>query len=165
MQNIRELAARFRHAVFEKDLAEHSRLGRTGVYLIRLFYGIGRKFADGQLNLWATSLVYTTLLSLVPLIAVSFSVLKAFGVQNQLQPALLKFLTPLGEQAVEVSNNIVEFVNNTQVGVLGALGIALLFYTVISLLQKIEEAFNAIWQVPGTRGLARRFRALPYLPW
>jgi membrane protein len=89
--------------------------------------------------------------------AVSFSVLKAFGVQNLLQPALLKFLAPLGQEAAEVSNNIVEFVNHTQVGVLGASGLALLFYTVISLLQKIEEAFNTIWQVPGTRRLARRF--------
>lgn len=44
-----------------------------------------------------------------------------------------------------------------RVGVLGSLGIALLFYTVLSLLQKVEEAFNEIWQVSHVRGFSRRF--------
>ena len=39
-----------------------------------------RDLAYGQLTLRATGLVFTTLLSLVPLLALSFSVLKAFGV-------------------------------------------------------------------------------------
>jgi len=44
----------------------------------------------GRLSLEAMSLVYTTLLSLVPLLAVSFSVLKGFGVHKRIEPLLLR---------------------------------------------------------------------------
>ena len=73
---------------------------RQGLGLIRIartVYVLVRDIADGQLTLRAMSLVYTTLLSLVPLLAVSFSVLKGFGVQNELKPILLNFLAPMGE--------------------------------------------------------------------
>ncbi len=116
-----------------------------------------RRLMDGQINLWAMSLVYSTLLSLVPLLAVSFSVLKGFGVHNELEPLLLEALAPLGSQAQTISDNIIGFVNNLRVGVLGTVGIAFLFYTVIALLQKIESAFNSIWGVAETRSVSRRF--------
>jgi membrane protein len=103
------------------------------------------------------SLVYTTLLSLVPLLAVSFSVLKAFGVHNQIEPLLYNLVAPLGEQGHEIVANILGFVDNMRVGVLGAVGLGLLIYTVISLIQKIEQTFNYVWQSKGSRSFARRF--------
>lgn len=112
---------------------------------------------QGHLNLYAMSLVYTTLLSIVPVLAVSFSVLKAFGVHNQLEPTLLTFLAPLGQKGVELTQQVITFVDNIKVGVLGALGLAFLIYTVISLMQKVEEAFNFIWKTRGERSLSRRF--------
>ena len=157
MWNLQQLYARFRYAVWKEEISHYSRFQRIVVYFIRLLYAIVQKFADGQLNLWSMNLAYTTLLSLVPLLAISFSVLKAFGVQNQLQPVLLEFLAPLDNQGVEISNYIIEFVDNIRVGVLSSVSIAFLFYTVISLLNKIEAACNAIWQVPDTRSLGRRF--------
>ncbi len=115
------------------------------------------KFQDDQLSLRATSLTYTTLLSLVPLLAVAFSVLKAFGVQNQLEPALAGMLAPLGPEAIEITRRLISFVDNQQVGVLGAVGVAGLFYTVLSLIGKIEEALNIIWRVGRSRTLSRQF--------
>jgi membrane protein len=115
------------------------------------------KFQDDQLSLRATSLTYTTLLSLVPFLAVAFSVLKAFGVQNQLEPALAGVLAPLGPEASELTHRILAFVDKQQVGVLGAVGVAGLFYTVLSLIGKIEDAFNTIWRVHRSRGLGRQF--------
>jgi membrane protein len=124
---------------------------------VRFLLVIGHELASGQINLRAMSLVYTTLLSLVPLIAVSFSVLKAFGVHNQLQPFLLNLFAPMGAQAGELVDRIIGFVANMKVGVLGALGMALLLYTVISLIQKVEDSFNHVWRTKGVRSFARRF--------
>jgi membrane protein len=118
---------------------------------------IVRQFVAGELNLRAMSLVYTTLLSIVPLLAVSFSVLKGFGVHNQIEPLLLNFLEPLGTRGVELSNNIIGFVENIKVGVLGSLGLLFLLYTVVSLIQKVESSFNYVWHVERLRGLAQRF--------
>ena len=157
MANVKQLPSHFRHVIWEKDRSERGALERLGVRWIKIVYGIALKFVDGQLTLWAMSLVYTTLLSLVPMVAVSFSVLKAFGVHNQLEAVILEFLAPLGEQGVEISQRILGFVQNVNAGVLGSVGIAFLFFTVISLIQKVEQAFNFIWHVPNVRSLARRF--------
>ena len=114
-------------------------------------------FFDRQLSLWAMSLVYTTLLSLVPLIAVSVSVLKGFGAHHQIEPLLMNFLEPLGERGQEISSTIISFVERINSGLLGSLGLVLFFYTVISLMQKIEHAFNFTWHVSEDRSFARRF--------
>ncbi|MBL8259049.1 MAG: YihY/virulence factor BrkB family protein [Candidatus Competibacteraceae bacterium] len=157
MPDIDLLIERWRRRLFQEDHAGRSRIYRFGIFIARLAHGIALKFLDGQLNKQASSLAYTTLLSLVPLLAVTFSVLKGFGVQNQLEPMLMNYLEPMGQPGLEAGSKILDFVNNLQVGVLGSLGIALLFYTVLSLLQKIEEAFNQIWRTPLGRSWARRF--------
>lgn len=124
---------------------------------LRLLFVLIRELSSGQLNLRAMSLVYTTLLSLVPLLAVSFSVLKAFGVHNQVEPLLFNLVSPLGEKGNELVVTILSFVENMKVGVLGAVGLALLLYTVVSLIQKVEMAFNYVWRTKASRSLSRRF--------
>ena len=126
---------------------------------VRLLQVLARDIAHGQITLRAMGLVYTTLLSLVPLLALSFSVLKAFGVYNQIDPILINFLAPLGERSREVSGWIIKFIENLNIGVLGSIGLALLIYTAVSLMQKIEESFNFIWHVGQLRSVARRFSA------
>ncbi len=143
--------------VWREDIQALSPLRRAGVRLARLLYNMVLEVTEGNLTLRAMSLVYTTLLSLVPLLAVSFSLLKAFGVHNQIEPMLNHFLAPLGEKGIEFSQRILGFVENVQVGVLGSLGLAFLIYTVVSLVQKIEEAFNFIWRIRQPRRFVRRF--------
>src|SRR5262245_10330061 len=82
---------------------------------LRLVYAVLRDAIEGQLTLRAMSLVYTTLLSVVPLIALCFSVLKAFGVHQEIEPLLENFLQPLGEKGVELAAHIVEFVDRVRV--------------------------------------------------
>ena len=129
---------------------------RVALQAARILYRVISDLTQGQLTLRAMSLVYTTLLSLVPLLALSFSVLKAFGVHNQLEPMLMNFFVPLGEKGTELASQIVHFVENMNVGVLGSLGLVLLIYTVVSLIQKIESAFNFIWHVSSLRSLVQR---------
>lgn len=123
----------------------------------RSLYALVRDVISGQLTLHAMSLVYTTLLSIVPLLALSFSVLKALGVHQRMEPLLYQFFEPMGPQGLEVANNILGFVDNMKVGVLGSVGLALLVYTVVSLIQKVERSFNMIWRVPEMRSITQRF--------
>lgn len=140
-----------------RDTGQGGPLKRSAIRLLRILYALGRDLMHGQLSLRAASLSYTTLLSLVPLLAVSFSVLQAFGVYNQLEPLLLQFLEPLGPKGAEIGDRIVSFVSNMRVGVLGSIGLAMLFYTVISLVNKIEKSFNHTWRVQENRSFGRRF--------
>ena len=130
---------------------------RRALTALRAVIVLARDLAVGQLTLRAMSLVYTTLLSIVPLLALSFSVLKAFGIYNQIRPMLLNFLEPLGEKGEEVASRIVQFIERMNVGVLGAVGLALLVYTAVSLMQKIEESLNYIWRIPRPRRFGERF--------
>jgi membrane protein len=109
--------------------------------------------ADGCM-LRASALTFTTLLSLVPLLALVFSVLKGFGVQNELEPLLLEQLAVGGGAAV---TKIVEYINNTNVARLGSYGLIFLIVTVLTLLSNIEKSFNSVWGVEETRPMLRRF--------
>jgi membrane protein len=143
--------------VWEEDSRQMPKYRRMLVQALRICHLVIRDLMDGMLTLQAMSLVYTTLLSIVPLLAVSFSVLKGFGVHNQVEPMLLNLLQPLGEKGVEITERIIGFVENTKAGVLGTLGLVLLFYTVVSLIQKIERSFNYTWRVTEHRPFAQRF--------
>lgn len=125
---------------------------------LRLGYAVLRDWNRSQISMRATGLVYTTLLSLVPLLAISFSILKGFGVHNQIEPLLLRILEPLGDKAVEITANVIDFVDNMKVGVLGSVGFLLFFFTVISLMSKIERAFNHVWRIQRERNLTQRVR-------
>lgn len=122
----------------------------------QLVYALVRDIAAGEITLQAMSLVFTTLLAIVPLLAVSFSVLKGFGVHNQIEPLLLQMLEPMGEKGPEITAKIIGFVENVRVGVLGSVGFLLLFYSAFSLIQKVDRAFNTIWCLKKTRSLIRR---------
>ena len=103
------------------------------------------------------SLVYTTLLSVVPLIAFSFSVLKGFGVHEVLEDQMYLVLEPLGDKGIEITDNVMRLVENVNGGVLGGISLAFFIYTAVSMVQKVEESFNFVWHVGAARSFARRF--------
>lgn len=157
MYQLNEVITRLNGLVWDDDLRSLSPFRRILLRSLRLLYVMVRDFLSGDLTLRAMSLVYTTLLSLVPLLAVSFSVLKGFGVHKQIEPLLYGFLEPLGPKGGEVAAQIMTFVDNVKGGVLGGIGLLLLVYTVLSLLKKIEGSFNFVWRVEQLRPFAQRF--------
>jgi membrane protein len=124
--------------------------------VLRYPYALLRDIFRGDLTLRAMSLVYTTLLTIVPLIAVSFSVLKGLGYHKQLEPVLYTFLEPLGDRGFDLTKQIMDFVENVRGDVLGSLGVILLLYWTLSMIQKVEESFNFVWRVAQPRSLMRR---------
>ncbi len=151
-------ARRAYHALWDTNAKGLSQTRTTLLRAVQIAVAVVRDVTDGQITLRAMSLVYTTLLSMAPLLALSFSVLKAMGAHNSVKPMLLNFLAPMGDNGVEVAENVILFVENIKVGVLGSVGLGLLIYTVISLVQKIEASFNFIWHIQRTRSYAERFR-------
>jgi membrane protein len=139
------------------DLHQRDRLQRLGIQALRLAFAVTSEFRNRLLDARAAGLLYTTLLSFVPFLAVMFSVLKAFGVHHRIEPVLAQVLEPLGPKGQEITANVIGFVNNLNVGVLGILGIAGLIYTTYSLIDKIERTFNAIWRVRQGRSWGRQF--------
>jgi membrane protein len=140
--------------LFESELQPP--LLRRLLDFLRYPYALLRDLWQGDLNLRAMGLVYTTLLSIVPLVAFAFAVLKGLGLHHELEPVIYEFLRPIGDQAYGMTKQMVDFVDNTRGGVLGSVGLGLLLYTVISTVQKIEESFNFAWHVEQPRSIVRR---------
>jgi membrane protein len=130
-----------------------------GPVLRRLRYPVAliRDWLDGEINIRAMSLAYTTLLSLVPLMVFSLSVLKGLGARSDLRILLREFFRPLGSTATQLTETVMQFVTNMRGELLGSLGLAFLVYTVITTIQKIEGSFNFVWRVERPRSVARRF--------
>ena len=143
--------------VWQRELGELTAPLRFLYRQLRLVSIVMQGFVDNRLSLQASALTFSILLSIAPFLAVAFSVLKAFGVQNRLRPTLTELLAPLGPSAHEITTRLVSFVNNVNVGALGAVGLATLFITIVSLMGNIEHAFNRIWGVKAPRRLARKF--------
>jgi len=139
------------------ELAELTRLKRLLHVSLKIVFMVGRDFIDKLVKLQAMALAFKTLLSLAPLLAVIFSLLKAFGVHNRMEPALAEALAPLGDKGQEITAHLIDFVNKMSAGALGSVGLVTLLITVLSLMGTIEESFNHIWRVRSPRKLARRF--------
>jgi len=116
-----------------------------------------RDWLSGELNIRAMSLAYTTLLSLVPLMVFSFAILKGLGARGDLKFLLREFFRPLGGAATQLTESVLQFVQNMRGELLGAIGLAFLVYTVITTVQKVEGSFNFVWRVARQRSFARRF--------
>jgi membrane protein len=124
---------------------------------LRITYAVGRDISEGQLSLRAMSLVYYTVIAFVPLLALTFAVLKGLGVHNAMEPMLRGVLEPfMGEYSVEITSNVVGFVDNVRVDVLSVVSLSVLLYTVLTMMQRIEMTFNYIWAVSQARTLANR---------
>lgn len=152
-----QLRARINHALWGQPLRDLRGWRRACSHAIRIAYMMLREFLSGGLSQRAASLVFTTILSLVPLLAVSFSVMKGFGVHYRIEQLLFNLMAPLGPQGQEFAVKIVAFVDNVKVGVLGGVGLVILLFTVLSLLQKVEASLNHSWRVRHTRSFAARF--------
>ena len=131
---------------------------RLGIKTIRFLYAILRDVLTTTLTLRAMGLVYITIMSIVPMLALAFSALKGFGIhRSRIEPALLNVLEPLGERGEELTAQLIGFVDNVQGGLLAGAGLILLIYTTVSMIKKVEDSLNYIWRVDSARGLVARF--------
>jgi membrane protein len=152
---LRQLHQRFERLLFDR----HHLPVKPANWLLdvlRYPFALIRDLWAGDLNLRAMGLVYTTLLSLVPLSAFAFAVLKGLGVHRDLEPVIYEFLEPIGDRAYELTAQFMDFVDNVRGDVLGSVGLAFLLYTVVSTIEKLEEAFNFAWHVERPRSIMRR---------
>jgi membrane protein len=125
--------------------------------ILRYPYAVIRDLWRGDINLRAMGLVYTSLLSIVPLVAFAFAILKVFGARHDLEPIVYEFFRPIGGAAAdELANRLVQFAHRVSSGVVGSVGFALLAYTLIGTIKKVEDSFNFVWHVEQARSLARR---------
>ncbi|MCH5306871.1 MAG: YihY/virulence factor BrkB family protein [Prevotella sp.] len=116
-----------------------------------------RFFTARKVMSQAAALTYSTLLAIVPILAVVFAIARGFGFNKYIE---VWFRDALGSQP-QVANVIIDFVNSylvhTKSGIFLGIGLIFMLYTVLMLVSNIEDSFNEIWQVKKPRSIFRTF--------
>lgn len=139
-------------------LAEYSKPMAWALRFLRMVFYIFDEFVKDNCLQTAASLAYTTLLSLVPLSAISLAILSRFKFsQATIENLLMQHLLPTASLQGVIMENIQKFANNT--AALSIFGTLFLVITSVALLNTVEGSFNAIWRVTERRNLLSKFTA------
>ena len=145
-----------RATVFPTDLS-HSKRQFVAVYLLRLLFLVGRRLWRDNCPRQAAALAYQTVLSLVPLLAVSISFATLINLaeyQTYLTQFAAEHLMPAS--ADKVTTFVIDAANGVKIRALGIFGLVGLVVLSTMLLFTIEGAINEIFRCPKGRPLYKR---------
>ena len=153
-----ELYTFFTETIFRRKEEEWSSSAvRMLVRLYKLLYYMVRGLLNHGTLVRSAALTYYTIMSLVPILAVVFAILKGFGAVEHLSGSFYNLLP----QHPEIVDYLLSFAENallrTRGGVVAVVALVALFWAVIQVFGSIESAFNNIWEVKTTRSLARKW--------
>lgn len=148
----------FTDTIFRRDIsAWRNPVMRWLVQQYKLLFYTARGLLEHGTIVHSAALTFYTLMSVVPIAAVVFAVVKGFGLAD----GLVENLYALFPQSPEIVDYVVEFADNalarTQGGVVAVVALVMLFWAVIRVFGSIESAFNNIWEVKVERSLARQY--------
>lgn len=153
--SVKEILEFFTDTIFRKEF--RSSWLNWLVRQYKLFFYTARGLQEHRTLVRCAALTFYTLISIVPILAVVFAIVKGFGIIED----LIANLYSLFPKNPEIIDYVVEFANkaldNTKSGVVAAVGIITLFWAVIRVFGSIEDAFNNIWEVTSTRSIARKY--------
>jgi membrane protein len=124
---------------------------------LRILILAGRGFTNDKVQLRASALTFYSLLSVVPFAAIAFAIAKGFGLDKSFQQLLVNNFSGQPEVLDFLLKNAQNALNETSGGYIAGVGFIILFWSVLSLLQNIENSFNHIWQVRDSRPWYRQF--------
>ena len=141
------------HDLWRLDLRAGSFIG-FATRTLQLSIMVGEGFVKDQLLLRASALTYVTALSLIPLLAVAFSIVRLFDPDNTLAGTAVEFIAAGSPDA---QATMLKLLDSADIVGLGSLGAAVLFVSSILALRHLETTLNSIWGIRKDRSLARRF--------
>lgn len=150
----------FKTGIWEIRLKDFSPVEAFFIKYLRIILLASRGFIRDHCQKTASVLTYYSLLNIVPVIAVAFAIAKGFGLEKLIEKQILQMADKANWQA-DITNQIISFshklLEQAKGGLIAGIGVVLLFWTVISILGKIEESLNDIWEVGKSRTLIRKF--------
>lgn len=114
-------------------------------------------FYRDNIQVRASALTFYTLLSVIPLVAIAFAIAKGFGLDQNLEELITDEFESHPEILEWLLTNSTSALKETRGGYIAGVGIIVLFWSVMSLLQEIENTFNHIWQIKASRTWYRKF--------
>lgn len=113
-----------------------------------------RQFMNDRILVRASALTYSTLLSIIPILAILFAIARGFGFDLIIEHQLRKGM--MSQQAELMISWINSYLTHAKSGVFIGVGLIMLLWTILILTDNIERSFNAIWQVKRPRSVFRK---------
>lgn len=143
--------------IWETPLSEISR-GKTFIFKqLRIIFLAARGFANDKVQLRASALTFYSLLSVIPVAAIAFAIAKGFGLEANLKEYIFEKFQNQEQILTWMQTEAENILRHTQGGYIAGVGIVILFWSVMSLLNHIESSFNHIWQIRTSRPWFRKF--------
>ena len=150
----------FKTGVWETRLKDLSPIEALSVKYLRIILLASRGFMRDRCQKTASVLTYYSLLNVVPVVAVAFAMAKGFGLEKLIEKQILQMAAKANWQA-DITTQIISFshrlLEQAKGGLIAGIGIVLLLWAVISIMGKIEESLDEIWEVKKPRTLIRKF--------
>ncbi len=150
----------FKTGVWEIRLKDTPPTKAFFIKYLRIILLAAQGFLRHRCQKTAAVLTYYSLLNIVPVVAVAFAISKGFGLEKMIEKQILQIAEKANLQA-DITSQILLFSNRlldqAKGGIIAGVGVVLLLWTVISILGKIEESLNEIWEVKKSRTLVRKF--------
>jgi len=143
--------------IWHTPLSELSRRKTFLIRQLRIIVLAGRGFLNDKVQLQASALTFYTLLSIIPVLAIAFAIAKGFGLDQTLETMMSDKLKAYPEVLDTLVNNARNALQETSGGYMAGIGVIILFWSVMSLLDHIESSFNHIWQITASRPWYRKF--------
>lgn len=144
----------FRTGVWQADFSSLRRTRRWLYQLLQAVLLVTEDFSRHLLLLRAAALTYSTVFSLVPLLALIFALLAGLGFQHRFEPLILQRVAAGSQEAVAF---ILGYISRIHTRSLGLLGLVMLVLSVVLLAGHVEIAFNSIWEITTPRPFLRKF--------
>ena len=115
-----------------------------------------KEFTERRIVNKASALTYSTLLAIIPILAILFAIARGFGFANLLEAQFRSGLEGQAITAETILSFIDSYLSHAKSGVFIGIGLIMLFYSVLFLTYNMERTFNSIWQVKKPRTLYRK---------
>ena len=141
----------FTHDLWRTDLNPLSPKKKYGFISLRVITIIAKGFKKDKCAIYAAALTNITIMSLVPTLAFIFAIAKGFGFYQKLEGELKTGFSGMNQGVRDLMLPLVQKLGELDMSKLGIIGLAIMLWTVISLLGKIEGTFNVIWGIKRDR--------------
>jgi membrane protein len=154
---VMEQIKRLNHLIWHTPLSEISK-GRIFLFKqLKIIMLAGRGFLNDKVQLRASALTFYSLLSIIPVAAIAFGIAKGFSLDKNLEQLITDKFSGHPEVLDWLLRNARNAIEETRGGPIAGVGVVVLFWSVMSLLNRIETSFNHIWQVRSSRSWYRKF--------
>lgn len=144
------------HDAWTMDASSFSGFRGVVVRLLRIARLILRGIKEDDLPVRAAALTFSTLIALVPVLAIVFAILKGLGAGEDALIRVEEGIEGMPVQFQSFIEQMLEIVNRTNFWALGWVGVLILFVTLIQVLNMVEMTFNRVWGVQTPRAIWRR---------